>query len=167
MAAGTESLDAELLKDLRGVGKPPSFEGNDAEYQDFRFSFRTTFHQQVAVKIQHRAQKTFVQELRRARKLSICSWLLNEICLIEESPNFYFTPPSRTHTQMALHSLRSTVQDQRTSFKTPTLVTVNLAAVWAKNCTFLLLAVVWATFQLAAIRGCCSDLFFCDKEHQL
>ena len=40
MAAGTESLDAELLKDLRGLGKPPSFDGNDAEYQDFRFSFR-------------------------------------------------------------------------------------------------------------------------------
>ena len=36
----TEPLDAELLKDLRGLGKPPSFDGNDAEYQDFRFSFR-------------------------------------------------------------------------------------------------------------------------------
>ena len=36
----TEPLDAELLKDLRGVGKPPSFDGNYAEYQDFRFSFR-------------------------------------------------------------------------------------------------------------------------------
>ena len=31
----TEPLDAELLKDLRGVGKPPSFDGNDAEYQEF------------------------------------------------------------------------------------------------------------------------------------
>ena len=40
MAAGTESLHAELLKDLRSLGKPPSFDGNDAEYQDFRFSFR-------------------------------------------------------------------------------------------------------------------------------
>ena len=40
MAAGTEALDAELLKDLRGLGKPPSFDGNDAEYQDFRFRFR-------------------------------------------------------------------------------------------------------------------------------
>ena len=30
----------ELRKDLRGLGKPPSFDGNDAEYQDFRFSFR-------------------------------------------------------------------------------------------------------------------------------
>ena len=29
----TEPLDAELLKDLRGLGKPPSFDGNDAEYQ--------------------------------------------------------------------------------------------------------------------------------------
>ena len=36
----TELLDAELLKDLRGLGKPHSFDGNDAEYQDFRFSFR-------------------------------------------------------------------------------------------------------------------------------
>ena len=26
----TEPLDAELLKDLRGLGKPPSFDGNDA-----------------------------------------------------------------------------------------------------------------------------------------
>ena len=36
----TEPLDAKLLKDLRGLGKPPSFDGNDAEHQDFRFSFR-------------------------------------------------------------------------------------------------------------------------------
>ena len=36
----TEPLDAALLKDLRGLGKRPSFDGNDAEYQDFRFSFR-------------------------------------------------------------------------------------------------------------------------------
>ena len=35
-----EPLDTELLKDLRGLGKPPSFNGNDSEYQDFRFSFR-------------------------------------------------------------------------------------------------------------------------------
>ena len=40
MAAGTESLDTKLLKDLRGLGKPPSFDGNDAEYEYFRFSFR-------------------------------------------------------------------------------------------------------------------------------
>ena len=31
---------AELLKDLRGLRKPPSFDGNDAENQDIRFSFR-------------------------------------------------------------------------------------------------------------------------------
>ena len=36
----TEPLDAELLKDLKGLGKPPSFDGNDAEYQDFCLSFR-------------------------------------------------------------------------------------------------------------------------------
>ena len=36
----TEPLDAELLKDLRDLGKPPSFHGNDTEYHDFRFSFR-------------------------------------------------------------------------------------------------------------------------------
>ena len=36
----TEHLDAELLKDLRGLGKPPLFDGNDAVYQDFRFSVR-------------------------------------------------------------------------------------------------------------------------------
>ena len=30
----------KLLKDLRGLGEPPSLDGNDAEYQDFRFSFR-------------------------------------------------------------------------------------------------------------------------------
>ena len=35
-----EPLDAELLKDLRGLGKPPSFDGNDSEYQNCRFSFR-------------------------------------------------------------------------------------------------------------------------------
>ena len=36
----TETVDAGLLKDQRGLGKPPSFDGNDAEYQDFRFIFR-------------------------------------------------------------------------------------------------------------------------------
>ena len=35
-----EPLDADLLKDLRGLGKPPTFDGNDAEYQDLRFTFR-------------------------------------------------------------------------------------------------------------------------------
>ena len=51
MAAGTESLDAELLKDLRGLGKPPSFGGNDAEYQDFRFSFR--IHMSLVSSVSH------------------------------------------------------------------------------------------------------------------
>ena len=32
-------LDIELLKDLRSLGKPPTFDGTDAEYQNFRFSF--------------------------------------------------------------------------------------------------------------------------------
>ena len=36
----TESLDTELLKDLRVLGNQPSFDGNDTDYQDFRFSFR-------------------------------------------------------------------------------------------------------------------------------
>ena len=36
----TEPLDADLLKDLRGLGKPSSFDGNDTDGQDFRFSFR-------------------------------------------------------------------------------------------------------------------------------
>ena len=36
-----EPLDADMLKDLRGLGKPPVFDGHVAEYQDFRFSFRT------------------------------------------------------------------------------------------------------------------------------
>ena len=39
-STATEPLHAELLKDLRGLGKPLSFDGNDAEYQDVRFSFR-------------------------------------------------------------------------------------------------------------------------------
>ena len=36
----TEPLDAELLKDLRGLGKPLTLNGNDADYPDFHFSFR-------------------------------------------------------------------------------------------------------------------------------
>ena len=51
MAAGNESLDAEVLKDLRGLGKPPSFDGNDAEYQDFRFSFR--IHMSLVSSVPH------------------------------------------------------------------------------------------------------------------
>ena len=35
-----ELHNADLVKDLRGLGKPQSFDGNDAEYHDFRFSFR-------------------------------------------------------------------------------------------------------------------------------
>ena len=33
-------MDADLLKDLRGLGKPPTFDEIDAEYQNFPFSFR-------------------------------------------------------------------------------------------------------------------------------
>ena len=46
-----ESLDAELLKDLRGLGKPPSFEGNDVENPDFRFSFR--IHMSLVSSVSH------------------------------------------------------------------------------------------------------------------
>ena len=46
-----ESLDAELLKDLRGLGKPPSFDGDDAEYQDFPFSFR--IHMSLVTPVLH------------------------------------------------------------------------------------------------------------------
>ena len=51
MAAATESLEAALLKDLRGLGKPPSFDGNDAEYQDVRFSFR--MHMSLVSSVSH------------------------------------------------------------------------------------------------------------------
>ena len=51
MAAGTESLDAELLKDLRGLGKLQLFDGNDAKYQDFRFSFRV--HMSLVSAVSH------------------------------------------------------------------------------------------------------------------
>ena len=46
-----EPLDAELLKDLRGLGKPPSFDGNGAEDQDFRFSFR--IHMSLVSAVSH------------------------------------------------------------------------------------------------------------------
>ena len=46
-----EPLDAELLKDLRGLGKPPSFDGNDSEYQGFRFSFR--LHMSLVTPVSH------------------------------------------------------------------------------------------------------------------
>ena len=35
----TDPFDADVLKDLRGLGKPV-FDGNDSDYQDIRFSFR-------------------------------------------------------------------------------------------------------------------------------
>ena len=46
-----EPLDTELLKDLKGLGKPPSFDGNDSEYQDFRFSFR--IHMSLVSRVSH------------------------------------------------------------------------------------------------------------------
>ena len=47
----TEPLAAQLLKDLRGLGKPPSFDGNDTDYQEFRFSLRT--HVSLASMVSH------------------------------------------------------------------------------------------------------------------
>ena len=47
----TERFGADLLKDLRGLGKPPSFDGNDAEYQDFRLSFR--IHMSLVSSVSH------------------------------------------------------------------------------------------------------------------
>ena len=35
------TLDAAQLKDLRGLGKPLSFDGNDTDYQELRFSFQS------------------------------------------------------------------------------------------------------------------------------
>ena len=46
-----EFLDAELLKDVRGLGKPPSSGGNDAECQVFRFSFR--IHMSLVSSVSH------------------------------------------------------------------------------------------------------------------
>ena len=37
----TEALDADLIKDLRGLGKLPTFDGNATDYQDFHCSFQT------------------------------------------------------------------------------------------------------------------------------
>ena len=34
------AVPAEVLRDLRQLGKPPNFEGKDSEWPDFRFSFR-------------------------------------------------------------------------------------------------------------------------------
>ena len=36
----TERLDANLLKDLRILGKPPQFQRNEINCKDFRFCFR-------------------------------------------------------------------------------------------------------------------------------
>ena len=47
----TKPLDAELLKDKRALGKPPSFDGNDADYQDFRLSFR--IHMSLVSAVSH------------------------------------------------------------------------------------------------------------------
>ena len=57
----TEHFDAELHKDLRGLGKPLSFDENDAEYQDFRFSFRIHMPRQHSLstvdgQVQNRAE---------------------------------------------------------------------------------------------------------------
>ena len=35
----TEALDADLIKDLRGLGKLPTFDGNATDYQEFHCSF--------------------------------------------------------------------------------------------------------------------------------
>ena len=51
MAFGTESLDAELLKDLGGLSKPPSFDGNDAEYKTFDSAFR--IHMSLVSSVSH------------------------------------------------------------------------------------------------------------------
>eukprot|EP00975_Prorocentrum_lima_P017401 3676450-Prorocentrum_lima.AAC.1 len=34
-------LDADLLQDLRRLGKPPSFHGSDPQYPDFKFGLKT------------------------------------------------------------------------------------------------------------------------------
>ena len=46
-----EPLDTVLLKDLRGLGKPPSFDGNGSEYPYFRFSFR--IHMSLVSPVSH------------------------------------------------------------------------------------------------------------------
>ena len=47
----TELLDVELLKDLRGLGKPPSFDGNDTDNQEIRFSVR--IHMSLVSTVSH------------------------------------------------------------------------------------------------------------------
>ena len=40
-----------MLKELRGLGKPPTFDGNGADYQDSRFSFR--IHMSLVSAVSH------------------------------------------------------------------------------------------------------------------
>ena len=47
----TVPLDAELLKDPKGLGKPLSFDGTDADHQEFRFSFRV--HMSLVSTVSH------------------------------------------------------------------------------------------------------------------
>ena len=56
----TEPLDAELLKDLRSLGKPPSFDGSDSDFEDFRFSFR--IHMSLVSAVSHTLMDKFEVE---------------------------------------------------------------------------------------------------------
>ena len=47
----TEPLGADLITDLRGLGKPPTFDGIDSDYQDFRYSFR--IHMSLVSAVSH------------------------------------------------------------------------------------------------------------------
>ena len=47
----TVPLDADLLKDLRGLGKPPTSDGNGTDYQGFRYSFR--IHMSLVPAVSH------------------------------------------------------------------------------------------------------------------
>ena len=49
----TEPLGADLITDLRGLGKPPKFDGNYADYEDFRNSFRIHMSLVSAVSLTH------------------------------------------------------------------------------------------------------------------
>ena len=35
------ALDADTMRDLRALGRVPAFSGDDAQWSEFRFSFRT------------------------------------------------------------------------------------------------------------------------------
>ena len=52
----TEPLDADLITDLRGLGKPPKFDGNYADYEDFRNSFR--IHMSLVSAVSHTLMDT-------------------------------------------------------------------------------------------------------------